>query len=211
MDTIACWRSPARSDEGAPHQVSTHKSATASNLLDTLIRVFNQPASGLNSYLRNVARRRTSGLTREDALKVPHTRGDALRQHLSNEVPAEMVRDPNLLLLNIFHLRRLPARRHAQLVLAITRVIRSLLFGVTPSNPLTFVFISALLIVVTLVACSIPARRATKVDPVIAVKMSRWKFAVGQSNYRFSHCYLLPSPWISMHAHVRLPGPNSEE
>jgi putative ABC transport system permease protein len=53
--------------------------------------------------------------------------------------------------------------------LAITRVIRSLLFAITPSDPLTFVFVSALLTVVALTACSIPARRATKVDPLIAL------------------------------------------
>ncbi len=54
--------------------------------------------------------------------------------------------------------------------LAITRVIRSLLFGVTPSDPLTFVFVSGLLMLVALIACCIPARRATKVDPLIALR-----------------------------------------
>ncbi|MCM3874155.1 MAG: ABC transporter permease [Pyrinomonadaceae bacterium] len=54
--------------------------------------------------------------------------------------------------------------------LAVTRVIRSLLFGVTPSDPQTFVFVSALLTVVALIACSIPARRATRVDPLIALR-----------------------------------------
>jgi putative ABC transport system permease protein len=54
--------------------------------------------------------------------------------------------------------------------LSITRVIRGLLFNVTPSDPLTFVFVSGLLIVVLLIACSMPARRATKVDPVIALR-----------------------------------------
>jgi putative ABC transport system permease protein len=54
--------------------------------------------------------------------------------------------------------------------LAMTRVISSLLFGVTPSDPLTFVFVSALLIVVALIACSIPARRATRVDPLVALR-----------------------------------------
>jgi predicted permease len=54
--------------------------------------------------------------------------------------------------------------------LALTRVIRTLLFGVTPSDPLTFIFVSLVLIVVALIACSLPARRATKVDPLIALR-----------------------------------------
>ena len=54
--------------------------------------------------------------------------------------------------------------------LALTRVIRSLLFGVTPNDAVTFVAVSLLLILVALVACSFPARRATKVDPLIAMR-----------------------------------------
>ena len=52
----------------------------------------------------------------------------------------------------------------------LTRVMSTLLFGVTPTDPLTFTIISAILILVALIASYIPARRATKVDPVIALR-----------------------------------------
>ena len=53
---------------------------------------------------------------------------------------------------------------------AITRVIRSMLFGVTPTDTLTFALVSLTLVLVALIACSLPARRATKVDPLIALR-----------------------------------------
>jgi putative ABC transport system permease protein len=52
----------------------------------------------------------------------------------------------------------------------LTRVMQSLLFGVTTKDPLTFVVVSALLIAVAFVACFVPARRATKVDPLVALR-----------------------------------------
>jgi putative ABC transport system permease protein len=54
--------------------------------------------------------------------------------------------------------------------LALTQLMKTLLFDVSPNDPLTFVVIALLLILVALVACWIPARRATKVDPMIALK-----------------------------------------
>lgn len=53
---------------------------------------------------------------------------------------------------------------------AMTRVIRSLLFGVTPTDTITFIFVSLMLILIALIACSAPARRATRVDPLIALR-----------------------------------------
>ena len=54
--------------------------------------------------------------------------------------------------------------------LAITRLMSSLLFGVSAADPLTFVAVAALLSFVALLASYIPARRATRVDPIIALR-----------------------------------------
>jgi putative ABC transport system permease protein len=54
--------------------------------------------------------------------------------------------------------------------LAVTRVLRSLLFGVTSTDPVTFVAVGLLLTVVGLIACLIPARRAAKIDPMVALR-----------------------------------------
>jgi len=54
--------------------------------------------------------------------------------------------------------------------LVLTRAIKSLLFGVSPTDPLTFLAISVLLLLTALVASLIPARRATKVDPLVALR-----------------------------------------
>jgi putative ABC transport system permease protein len=54
--------------------------------------------------------------------------------------------------------------------LGITRVMTRLLVGISPSDPLTYVTVALLLSSVALLACWIPARRATRVDPGIALR-----------------------------------------
>ena len=53
---------------------------------------------------------------------------------------------------------------------AVTRVLGSLLFGISPTDPATFVFVAAVLVASALIGCAIPARRAMRVDPLVALR-----------------------------------------
>jgi ABC-type antimicrobial peptide transport system permease subunit len=52
----------------------------------------------------------------------------------------------------------------------LSRVLRTILVQITPTDPVTFVAITAMLTVVAIAACVLPARRATRVDPLIALR-----------------------------------------
>jgi putative ABC transport system permease protein len=54
--------------------------------------------------------------------------------------------------------------------LGVTRLVTSMIYGVTPYDPVTFVTVAILLVLVAAIACYIPARRAMRVDPMIALR-----------------------------------------
>lgn len=56
------------------------------------------------------------------------------------------------------------------LALALTRLMSGVLFGVSPTDPATFIWILLLLATITMLACYLPARRATRVDPMVALR-----------------------------------------
>jgi ABC-type antimicrobial peptide transport system permease subunit len=54
--------------------------------------------------------------------------------------------------------------------LLLTRMVRTMLYGVGPTDPLVYAAVLALLTATALVACAVPARRAARVDPLVAIR-----------------------------------------
>jgi ABC-type antimicrobial peptide transport system permease subunit len=53
---------------------------------------------------------------------------------------------------------------------ALSGVLRSMLVGVTPADPVTFLAVAGVLAVVAIAACLLPVRRATRIDPAVALR-----------------------------------------
>jgi ABC-type antimicrobial peptide transport system permease subunit len=56
--------------------------------------------------------------------------------------------------------------------IALSRIVKSFLFNVAPTEPLVYIAIAVLLIAVALVAALVPALRASRVDPIVALRSS---------------------------------------
>jgi len=54
--------------------------------------------------------------------------------------------------------------------LLLTRLLESMMYGVSPRDPIVFVLVGLVMIAVSLIACYVPARRAMKIDPIVALR-----------------------------------------
>jgi ABC-type antimicrobial peptide transport system permease subunit len=94
------------------------------------------------------------------------TREIGLRMALGAQTGGVM----KLILLQGMKLAALGAGIGMLISMALTRLMKNLLFGVSPTDPLTFGTIVLLLMSVALLACYFPARKAIKVDPMVALR-----------------------------------------
>jgi ABC-type antimicrobial peptide transport system permease subunit len=77
-----------------------------------------------------------------------------------------------LTLILVQHLKRALIGAAAGVAAAIVlgQALRSLVYGIRATDPITFIAMAVVLVLVTVVACWIPARRATRVDPLVALR-----------------------------------------
>ena len=116
----------------------------ATGLLLTLTGIYSVISYTVSQQTQEIGIRMALGAQARDVLKLSHRAGDG----------------PDL------------DRRRLGLSGAwgLTRLMQTLLFGVSATDPLTFAGVAAPLIAVAMVACYVPARRATKVDPLVALR-----------------------------------------
>jgi ABC-type lipoprotein release transport system permease subunit len=109
-----------------------------------------------------ITRGRAPSLACEYALEVSHTHADALGAQQSQVF--KLILGHGLKIITLGLVLGLAG------AFALSRLIRGLLFNVTPSDPLTFVLFSGTLFFIAMLAAALPARRATRVDPQIALR-----------------------------------------